>query len=376
MLNIPLLGSARSITLAQGLASKPMSELLHADLDDVLVRTRHLWDELRGQRIFITGATGFFGCWLLETLLYANRQLHLNSQITILTRNPGPLRQNAPHLAADPALEFLTGDVRSFAFPSGSFSHIIHAATESSATLNQADPLLMFDTIVQGTRRCLEFAQASSASKFLFLSSGAVYGPQSPEVSHVAEDTTSAPNPLDPASAYGEGKRAAELLCSIAARSTALQPKIARCFAFVGPYMKLDAHFAIGNFIGDQLHGNPIRVQGDGTALRSYMYASDLMVWLWTILFRGTALRPYNVGSEQAVSIAELAHTVADALSPRVDVQILGTPIPGTAPQRYVPSTARAREELGLSCEIPLRDAIQRTQSWFARRELSAKVTL
>jgi dTDP-glucose 4,6-dehydratase len=341
-----------------------MSELLRDDLDGCLARTQGLWEELRGQRVFITGATGFFGCWLLESLLWANRRLQLNAGVTILTRNPETLRRKAPHLAADPALTILTGDVRNFAFPQGSYSHVIHAATESSVELNTQRPTLMFDTIVEGTRRCLEFAQAAGSSKFLLASSGAVYGTQPPEVSHVAEESTGGPNPLDPAVAYAEGKRAAELLCAIAARSTALQPKIARCFTFVGPYMKLDAHFAIGNFIQDQMSGRTIRVTGDGTALRSYMYTSDLMVWLWTILFRGRPMRAYNVGSEQAVSIRELAHAVADALAPRVAVEILGTP--GTGPAaRYVPSTARAQKELGLSCEVTLEDAIRRTRDWF-----------
>jgi dTDP-glucose 4,6-dehydratase len=356
----------------QGFALNSASELLRDDLDDCLARTRELWSEIRDQRIFITGATGFFGCWLLETLLWANRRLQLNARVTILTRNRETLKQKAPHLADDPALEILVGDVKTFNFPSGRFSHVIHAATESSVELNTKNPMLMFDTIVEGTRRCLEFAEAAETHKLLFLSSGAVYGPQSPEVSNVTEDASTGPNPLDSASAYAEGKRAAELLCSMAARSTGLEPKIARCFAFVGPYMKLDAHFAIGNFIRDQLRGNPIRVSGDGTTLRSYMYAGDLMVWLWTILFRGAPMRAYNVGSEQSVSIRELANAVAKALTPKVEVEVLGTPGPGPA-QRYVPSTARARQELGLSCEVPLHKAIRRTQRWFLNTNLTWK---
>jgi dTDP-glucose 4,6-dehydratase len=349
-----------------------MSELLLGDLDDFLARTPSLWEEIRHQRLFITGATGFFGCWLLETLLAANRRFQLNARVTILTRNPETLQLKAPHLASDPAVETLVGDVRDFHFPVGKFSHVIHAATDSSVDLNTHNPMLMFDTIVQGTRRCLAFAQAAETTKFLLLSSGAVYGKQSPDVSHLPEAATSGPDPLDATSAYAEGKRAAELLCSIAARTTALEPKVARCFAFVGPYMKLDTHFAIGNFIRDQIAGNPIQVSGDGTALRSYMYASDLMVWLWTILFRGTPMRAYNVGSQQALTIRELAHAVAEALTPKAEVRILGTPGPGPA-QRYIPSTSRAQTELGLTCEVPLHEAIRRTQSWFLNRELHLK---
>jgi len=352
---------------APKVGAESMSELLRQDLDRILASTLDLWDEVRGRRIFITGATGFFGCWLLETLIRANEQLDLNARVTVLTRNPDSLQKKAPHLAVNTALEILCGDVRTFEFPRGEFSHVIHAATESSAELNATHPMLMFDTIVEGTRRCLEFARAAGVRKFLLASSGAVYGTQPPRLTHISESYTGGPDPLDASSAYAEGKRTAELLCVLASRDSGLQAKIARCFAFVGPYMKLDAHFAIGNFIRDQLHGGPIRVNGDGTPLRSYMYASDLMVWLWTILFRAAPSRAYNVGSEQAISIAELAGAVSEALSPRVSVQVLAAPVPGALPKRYVPSTARAREELGLCCEVPLRQAIQRTQAWFCR---------
>lgn len=341
------------------------------DLDHILARTEPLWLDLRGQRILITGATGFFGCWLLESFAWANRRLDLGAQAVALSRHPGKLAEKAPHLLNDPAIALHAADVRHGDFPPGTFSHVIHAATEASATLNGEMPLVMFDTIVEGTRRALQFSIASSASRFLFVSSGAVYGTQPPQLAHVSESFSGGPDPLDRASAYAEGKRAAELLCSLAA-SPRFETTIARCFAFVGPYMQLDAHFAIGNFIADGLRGGPIHVQGDGSPLRSYLYASDLMVWLWTILFKGQSRRAYNVGSEDALNIAALAGEVAAATPQKVNFSIAAAPMPGAPVHRYVPSTARAREELGLRAELPLREAIRRTHAWFSERALTS----
>jgi dTDP-glucose 4,6-dehydratase len=353
--------------------STTTNHLAH-DLDHILARTEPLWEELRGERILITGATGFFGCWLLESFAWANRRLNLNARAVGLSRRPQTLTQKAPHLASDPAIALHAADVRCDefpheAFPHDTFSHVIHAATEASAALNQQAPLVMFDTIVNGTRRTLDFAAASSVRKFLFISSGAVYGTQPPELAHVSESFAGGPDPLDPANAYAEGKRSAEQLCALLASSD-LEIKVARCFAFVGPYMQLDAHFAIGNFIYDRLRQRPLRVQGDGSAVRSYLYASDLMVWLWTILFKGQSGRAYNVGSENALNIATLARTVADALPPAVEVNIASAAT-GTPIHRYIPKTARVREELGLRAEVPLREAICRTHAWFSGNTFS-----
>ena len=160
---------------------------LAADIDHILDHTRDLWDELRGERLFITGGTGFFGCWLLESFALANDKLGLNATAVVLTRNLDAFRKKAPHLAAHHAIQFHNGDVCSFEFPSGSFSHVIHAATESSTKLNEENPLLMFDTIVEGTRRTLEFVRACGAQKFLLTSSGAVYCKQPPELTHIPE---------------------------------------------------------------------------------------------------------------------------------------------------------------------------------------------
>ncbi|TRZ47707.1 NAD-dependent epimerase/dehydratase family protein [bacterium] len=342
-----------------------MSNPLARDLDHILRHTQGLWDELRGQRIFIAGGTGFFGCWLLESFAWANDKLELNATAVVLTRNLDAFRKKAPHLASHHAIQFHIGDVQSFDFAKGEFSHIIHAATESSAKLNDENPLVMLDTIVEGTRHMLEFARQCGARKFLLTSSGAVYGKQPPDMTHIPEDYAGGPDLADPRSAYGEGKRAAEMLCALYAKQFGLETKIARCFAFVGPYLPLDIHFAIGNFIQDGLAGGPIQVKGDGTPCRSYLYAADLVIWLWTILLRGETCRPYNVGSEYDLTIAELAHIIADCFEPAVEVRIARMPIPSHVVERYVPNTRLAQRELNLRPTVELITSIRQTIQWF-----------
>jgi dTDP-glucose 4,6-dehydratase len=132
----------------------------------------------------------------------------------------------------------------------------------------------------------------------------------------------------------------------------------------VGPYLPLDAHFAIGNFIGDALQGGPIRIAGDGSPYRSYLYAADLARWLWTILLRGQSARPYNVGSTDALSIHDLAHLVARTVSPGVKVDVAQVRVAGAVAERYVPSVTRAEIELGLRGTVPLAEGVRRTAAW------------
>lgn len=352
----------------------PTHPIIAEDIRGVLSRTQSLWPDLKAASVFITGATGFFGIWLLETLLAANREFSLGMRILALSRDPASFAKKAPHLAHDPAVAWITGDVRDFAFPAGPITHVIHAAAEASAKLNAENPQTMFDVCVEGTRRALELASKKRAVRMLFTSSGAVYGRQPPELSHIPEDFTGGPDPLNPKNAYAEGKRAAEQLCAIAGRAppagSGLHISIARCFAFVGPHLPLDTHFAIGNFIRDALAGGPIRVNGDGTPYRSYLYAADLAEWLITIFLRGQAGRAYNVGSEEAVSIAALAACVADVMASerpdreRPQVQIAKQAEPGAAATRYVPDCSRALAELGLPAASCVSDSICRTLIW------------
>jgi dTDP-glucose 4,6-dehydratase len=345
---------------------KPGHPLTPADLDHVLDHTRPLWEELRGQAVFLTGGTGFFGCWLLESLLHVDDRLGLGASAMVLTRNPAAFRAKAPHLASHPAVQLVPGDMCECAGVTTKAAYVIHAAAEAWLPTSDTSPIQVFDRNVMATRQALELARRCGARRLLFTSSGAVYGRQPSDLSHTPEDYAGAPDPLDPASTYGQAKRASEFLCAAFARERRLETVVARCFAFVGPHLPLDANYAVGNFIRDALSGGPIIVKGDGTPLRSYLYAADLAVWLWTILFRGQPGRAYNVGSDSATTILDLARNVRDVVSPRAEVKVAAQPVPGRPPERYVPSVARARSELGLEVRVTLPDAVKRTADWYA----------
>ena len=341
------------------------------DLDHVLAHTEAVWSDMAGASVFITGGTGFFGLWLLETLTWANARLNVRVRATVLSRDPQAFSRRIPHLAASGSIKLIAGDVRDFDFPADRFTHVVHAAFDSGQAI--ANPLAAFDTLAAGTRRVFEFAAEQPLQRMLVVSSGAVYGRQPTDVERVPESFCGAPDPLLPASAYAEGKRVGEFLCGLAA-ANGLPVSIARCFAFMGPGLPLDGHFAAGNFLHDAHFGRDIVVKGDGTPLRSYLYAADLAIWLWTILLRGQPGRAYNVGSDQAISIGDLARLIAAQSPARLGVRILGKN-GGSPPERYVPDISRAGAELGLAVTIPLVESIRRSLSWISSPDANIKET-
>jgi dTDP-glucose 4,6-dehydratase len=337
----------------------PTKPLPVQDLTHILTHAHSSFLTLKDARLFITGGTGFFGHWLLESLLHANRELHLNLHATVLTRNAAAFRAKSPHIANDRTITLLEGDIRTFSFPPEPHTHIVHAATDSGGQQSSRTPEDLYNDILTGTRHVLDFANHIAARRLLYTSTGAVYG-RSTTLLHTPE--TFPPPPL-PLHSYESAKRAAEDLCLA---HPGLNPVIARCFAFVGPQLPLDAHFAIGNFLGAALHNQPIHIKGDGTPRRSWLYMADLTIWLWTLLTHGQPSRAYNVGSDIGMTIAEAAHLTAATLNPTLPIQIDGTPNPYAPLNSYVPDITRARTELNLRVTIPFEEALRRTAAWHA----------
>lgn len=326
-------------------------------------RAVHEGVTLAGRRVVVTGASGFFGAWIVETL----RSLPAGPErLVVVTRDASAFAARWPSGRADRRVRFVSADVRAPLDFGETVDDVFHLATSADARLNDERPFEMFDTVVEGTRHVLDAARRAGAARFLFASSGAVYGAQPPEVERVSEDYSGAPSPLDPRASYHNGKRAAEHLCALASGAGLLECKIARGFAFSGPGLPLDRHFAFGNFVRDAALGREIRVNGDGRAVRSYLDAEDLVGWLLGILVRGRPGHAYNVGSELGISVRDLAARIATLAGGTFRIE--GT-ASGGAVHRYVPSTERARKELGLAETVSLDESILRSLAW-ARRTM------
>lgn len=332
--------------------------LLVVDLEHILSHTEPLWRELAGARLFITGGTGFWGKWLLEAIAAANDSLGVRVTATVLSRQPVRFARAMPRLAGRPEFDWLAGDSATFPFPSGRYDHVFHLATASAAQLAAGEPALLMNTLA-GAQHVLQFALHCSARRLLLASSGAVYGHMPADVGPIGEDCVCAPDPLASASAYGEVKRMSELMCAMTPR---VECVIARGFAFVGPHLPLTDKFAIGSFLRDALADGPIRIHGDGRPVRSYLYAADLVIWLLTILLRGRPKRSYNVGSDDPVTVAQVASEIA-AGAGGVALEV-GRPAVTTRADRYLPDLGRARRELGLDVWVGRSAAIARTIAW------------
>lgn len=309
------------------------------------------------KKLLLTGGTGFFGRALLRYHI-ANSQD--NSFATVLlSREPERFQTAYPELSDCPWLAYHKGDIQNReSLPWGeSFTHVLHAATDSTLGPSLA-PLQRFQQIVEGTTNILDVAVATGARRFLLTSSGGIYGPQPSDLEAIPEDWPGSPSMNDPGTAYSQAKRAAEHICALYREAHGLETVIARCFAFVGRDLPLNAHFAIGNFIQDALRAEQITVAGDGTPLRTYLDQSDLAHWLLTLLIEGVDGETYNVGSDRVISIADLAHLVRDLIAPRKLVRILGAFDRSASRDRYIPSIAKIEALHGLRPRVTLEQAI------------------
>ena len=337
----------------------------HSLIAPHLQRLLAAFERLDGSRILLTGGSGFVGKWMLQTAKIAQENSATKIELLVPTR-----RLTADHVQTAiaigcPNVSWVEADFMNNQLDLGHIDMIIHAATPASAQLNAENPAEMLRINVEAMESVLRYA--SDNKPLLFTSSGAVYGTQPQSVSHIAEGEFEPKPPANQLNAYAQGKQIAEQLCREAGKNQQCSPIIARLFAFGGEYLPRDTHFAIGNFIQNALDRQPIAIQGDGRARRSYLHGADMATWIWCALThdgnKNTA--PFHIGSEHSVSILELAQTVATVSGEKLnyvpEITVAKAVDPSEPIHQYVPANLHTRKTLQVSEWASLEDIIKRT---------------
>lgn len=333
------------------------------DLDFIERSLGDVSEKLRDKKIFLTGSTGFIGKSLLETLLWLNKNKKLNLEIVSISRNPESFFKKYPHFREHPEFKLFTGNICDdiSSIDLGLLDLTIHTAADVVGKIN---PIDLMQTCANGTMNVIKTAKKKGCQKFLLLSSGAVYGRQPLNISSFSESYIGGVELSSHQSAYSLGKQVSEWLTH-QFNDEQMEVKIARCFAFVGPYLLLDKHFAIGNFIKSAILGRDIQILGDGTPLRTYLYSSELCYQLLKILIDGKAGSVWNVGGNEVVSIKRLAEIVCEELNSNININVHASSMGLT--ERYIPDLTKIRSELCVTPQVSLRVAINKTAKWSLR---------
>ncbi len=223
-------------------------------------------------------------------------------------------RQGGPPCLG-PSVTLTSGDVRSFNFPDGGGlnSSSMPKPTKPASRLPQA-PFDIFDSICCRHRPPLEFAASHGTRRSCSPVRALCMDSQPSDILSDYPKLTPESEPLDPPARMPK-ENALPSLCALSTKRPRAWTRDG-CWAFCGPHLPLHAHFAIGNFIGDVMAGRPIRIPGDGTPRRSFLYGSDLAIWLWTMLFKTSLQVPINVGLREEISILDRANSRCHFESP------------------------------------------------------------
>ncbi|MCX8480485.1 MAG: NAD-dependent epimerase/dehydratase family protein, partial [Sediminibacterium sp.] len=271
--------------------------------------------QLKNKTIFIAGATGFIGNWLTHFLQYLNLHADLNITLILLARDKHVFLNQFPYILNSTNIHFIESDIRNLTELNSEINYVIHAAANPNHKFHISQPLKTMDIITRGTQNLLELStKLPKLIKFIYLSSHTVYGKTSQEL--IDENSVGNVENLDINNVYTASKRLAEITCQYYRKNLQLPIVILRPFSFIGPFQQQNVPWAINNFIRDAVLQSPIRVLGNPTTKRSYLYGSDVANIILNTLIKSDIGEVYNIGSNEPITLDKLAITIKDIVNP------------------------------------------------------------
>jgi dTDP-glucose 4,6-dehydratase len=327
-----------------------------SDLDEILeISSEHL-RKMANSSVAILGGSGFIGSWIASALLRANALLSLNIKISIYSRHIEKTKSKFGLLPAN-SISFKFADFAVSQFPEiEKYDFYINAATPSVSTTGSEDPDNVYGSTVNSSKFILNSSDSlGGRPTVLNLSSGAIYGKS------IKEEPENPFNLIEDKSVYAEAKRDGEVLLKRGFEKGLIKYSSPRLFAFMGPGLATDAHFAVGNFLRDALAGKEIVLQGSPFTERSYLYPTDLVSVLFELLLNPQP-EEIDIGSSLVMSMQEIADTIS-RLTTGVKVTNLEN---SSLISSYYPSANKGRKIMPAFQRVSFEEGVSRWATWIA----------
>lgn len=342
--------------------------LIHNDIQEIVTNLGDSVNQLQGSRILITGASSYITSYLVDTCVWLNdHRFEQPCHVLALVRSPIQPESRLGHLLRRDDVTFVYQDVSAPLDLDTPVDYIIHAASNASPKRYLANPIDTMDANVVGTRQLLEMARTHNTRSFLFFSSSEVYGSVPDAYYPTPETYNGSVDPTHPRAVYAEAKRFGETLCTTFQREYGVPAKIVRVFSVYGPGFHLDDGRVMADFINNRLKNEPIHLMSDGLGVRAFCYMVDSITGFWQILLSDADGQAFNIGSDQTVTIRELAQLFGRIEAPHLEVTYQDELEPHLrgAPSRVCPDIRKARDILDFTPSIGLEEGIRRSLAWY-----------
>jgi nucleoside-diphosphate-sugar epimerase len=295
-----------------------LSEIVHGDLDQI-VKSNINWDRFKNKTIFVSGGAGLLPSYLVQSLLHANRLHNLKLKVICMARSPESSHKRLGYWLKDPSLKIIVHDVtRPIPIEIMPSDFVIHAASQASPKFYAIDPVGTLLTNTVGTQHLLEYAVRSKAERFMFFSSGEIYGIPLNPMEPIAETSYGFLDSMKVRSCYAESKRIGETMSIAWAKQYGLYTVVVRPFHTYGPGMALDDGRVFADFVADVVAKRDIVIKGEGSEKRCFCYLTDATVGFLNVLFNGVNSEAYNVANPSCeISMKNLAKLISNLFPDR-----------------------------------------------------------
>lgn len=324
-----------------------MGEVFKEDIKSIVKAEFIPWEKLENRTILITGATGLIGSEIVNILAYMNAIRNLNISIVLVVRDKRKAKEKFKEIRKKDILKYIEGSMENFPEIPGNVDYIIHGASQTQSIEFVNHPIETIDIAIKGTSALLNLAREKKVKSFIYLSSMEVYG--YPEKGHkVAENEIGAFTPLNLRNSYPISKIMCETMCCAFEKEYGVPAKIVRLTQTFGAGVKYNDARIFAYFGRCVKEKKNIVLKTKGETERSYLYTTDAVTAILTILLKGMPGMAYNAADEKTYcSIAEMAEMVAEEENINVIYEIQDSASNGYADTLYMNLDTSRLKDLG-----------------------------